>query len=97
MRLLGIASVTHVVDQENPHPGKGEEGRARPFFDQVWRSHDDAGKRLALRVDQHHAQGDQSFTRPTFGHHVSAPCDVPALGDAHDGEGLCRVGSTQHS
>ncbi len=73
MRLLGIAAVTHVVDQENPHSGKGEEGLACPFLDQMRRSHDDAGKRLALCVDQHHAQGDQGFTRSTFGYHVSAP------------------------
>src|SRR5271165_6236150 len=48
MRLPGIAAVTHVVDQENPHSGKGEEGLARPFLDQVRRSHHDAGERPAL-------------------------------------------------
>src|SRR5664279_1665857 len=51
MRLLGIAAVTHVVDQENTYSGKGEEGFACPFLDQVWRSHDDAGKWFALCVD----------------------------------------------
>src|SRR5664279_6224093 len=46
VRLPGIAAVTHVVDQENPHSGKGEKGLACPFLDQMRWSHDDAGKRL---------------------------------------------------
>src|SRR5271166_6417025 len=91
MRLPGIAAVTHVVDEENPHSGKGEEGFARPFLDQVRRSHDDAGEWLALRMDKHHAQGDQGFARSTFGHNMSATGDLPALGGTHDGEGLGRV------
>src|SRR5664280_1378805 len=33
MRLPWVAAVTHVVDQENTHPGKREEGFARPFLD----------------------------------------------------------------
>src|SRR5271157_303104 len=52
MRLPGIAAVTHVVDQEDSDSGEGKEGFARPFLDQVRRSHDDAGKRLALGMDK---------------------------------------------
>jgi hypothetical protein len=96
MRLHGIAAVTHVVDQENPHSGEREEGFACPFLDQMRRSHDDAGERLALRVDEHHAQGDQGFAGSTLGHYMSGTGDVPALGDTHDGERLGRVGSAQH-
>src|SRR5664279_987498 len=48
VRLSGVAAVTHVVDQEDPHAGQREEGLARPFLDQMRRSHDDAGERLAL-------------------------------------------------
>src|SRR5208337_2906323 len=62
MRLPGIAAVTHVVDQENTHSGKREKGFARPFLDQMRRGHDDAGKWPALRMDEHHAQGDQGFS-----------------------------------
>jgi hypothetical protein len=47
-RVPGIAAVTHVVDHEDPDLGKGEEGFARPFLDQMRRSHDDAGKRPTL-------------------------------------------------
>src|ERR1039458_5152171 len=86
MRLPGIAAVTHVVDQENPHSGKREEGLARPFLDQMRWSHDDAGKWLALRMDGHHAQGDQGLARSTLGHYMSAAGDLPALGDTHDGD-----------
>src|SRR5271165_560480 len=96
MRLPGIAAVTHVVDQENTHSGKGEEGLARPFLDQMRRSHDDAGERLALRMDEHHAQGDQGFAGSAFGYHMSTTGDLPAFGDTHDGEALGRVGSAQH-
>src|SRR5271157_58624 len=77
MRLPGIAAVTHVVDQEYPHSGKREEGFARPFLDQVRRSHDDAGERLALRMDEHHAQGDQGLAGSTLGHYMSATGDLP--------------------
>ena len=51
---------------------------------------------LALRMDEHHAQGDQGFAGSTFGYHMSATGDLPAFGDAHDGEGLGRIGSAQH-
>ena len=61
MRLPGTAAVTHVVDQENPDLGKREEGLAGPFLNQMRRGHDEAGKRLALRMDEHHAQGDQGL------------------------------------
>src|SRR5271157_6176702 len=96
MRLPRIAAVTHVVDQEDAHSGEGEEGFAPPFLDQVRRSHDDAGERLALRMDEHHAQSDQGFAGSTFGYHMSATGDLPAFGDAHNGERLCRVRSAQH-
>src|SRR5208337_5003308 len=69
VRLPGIAAVTHVVDQEDPHSGKGKEGFACPFLDQMRRSHDDAGERLALRMDEHHAQGDQRLAGSAFGYH----------------------------
>src|SRR5271166_4646353 len=92
MRLPGIAAVTYVVDQKNTHSGKREEGFARPFLDQMRRGHDNAGERLALRMDEHHAQGDQGFARSTLGYHMSPTGDLPALGDTHDGEGLGRVG-----
>src|SRR5271165_1563808 len=65
MRLPGIAAVTHVVDHEYPHSGKGEEGFACPFLDQMRRSHDDVGERLGLRMYEHHAQGDQGFAGST--------------------------------
>src|SRR5271166_5753753 len=41
MRLPGIATVAHVVDQKNPDLAKSEKGFARPFLDQMRRSHDD--------------------------------------------------------
>src|SRR5664280_2927005 len=97
VRLPGIAAVTHVVDQEDSHSGTRKKGFARPFLDQMRRSHHDAGERLALRMDEHHAQGDQGLAGSALGHDVSTPSHLPSPGDTHDGQGLCWIRPAKQS
>jgi hypothetical protein len=61
------------------------------------RGHHDAGKWFALRMDEHHAQGDQGFARSALSHDVSTPRNLPSPGDTHDGQGLCWIRAAKQS
>ncbi len=97
MRLLGIAAVAHVVDQEHPNRGQRQECFACPLLDQVWRGHDDSGKRFAVGMDEHHAQGDQGLAGSALRNHMRTSRNLPAPGHAHDGQSLCWIGLAKQS